>query len=293
MPAPEDMQIKLPRAEGLDALSHTFSKDLEFCEGLALAQPQNVARIFVYLRWAHNYLNPIQEELASLTAKHFPSSCATDAKLWTLTLTGGIYRDLGLVPYLAVRGLVSIAGFLIRRSLESAGLLAHLWHDPNNAEYLRNPDSKEFKHAFLSETNKKKASDLLSRGLQKRFASSHGGKEMSDLYRIFSGFTVHGDSPKQLVGAQLAPNSFSCMFINRPNPRDSSLAKELELFAIACEMICVEIALLHGGYAKKYGMLPSKGGEGGFYLMRLLDRGSDSDMNHIISATLDDFGWGI
>jgi hypothetical protein len=40
------------RAKGLDRLSHTFTRDQEFCEALATAQPLSVARLFVYLRWA-------------------------------------------------------------------------------------------------------------------------------------------------------------------------------------------------------------------------------------------------
>jgi hypothetical protein len=280
-----------PRAQALDRLSHTFSKDQEFCEALARKEPRSIGRLLAYLRWAHNYILPIQDDFHLLAGKHFAASLADEASVWTLTLVAGILRDLGLVPYLVVRGLIFSAGFLLRRSLESAGVLTHLWHDPSKAAHLGDPNGGPFKNAFTSESNAKKAADLKAQGVQKRFAACTLGRLMSDLYRILSGFTVHGDSPKQLVGSELAPTAFSCMFINRPDPSDKSLAKDLEVLANGCEILCVEVVSVHGTYSKKYGLHPSKGGEGGLLLTRLLERGPEAEQTHLVSAILDDLSW--
>jgi hypothetical protein len=108
-----------PRAEGLDRLSQTFMRDKQFCEILATTHSWSVGRMFVYLRWAQNYIPCIQEELQAMVVRHFPTTHTQDASFWTLSLTGGIFKDLGLIPYLVIRGLIWDAGFALRRSLES------------------------------------------------------------------------------------------------------------------------------------------------------------------------------
>jgi len=226
-----------------------------------------------------------------MVAQHFETAHAREAAFWTLSLTGGVFKDLGLIPYLVVRGLIWDAGFAVRRSLENAGLLAQLWQDPAKAEHLSNPEAGAFKNAFVAEPNKKKAADLKAQGIQKRFALCTLGKPMSDLYRMLSAYSIHGGSPNQLVTSQLQPTRVSCMLLNRPDPLDTSLSRDLEIFANGCEMLCLELAFVHGKFGKKYGLLPSKGGEGGFYLTKLLERGPDAEMTHLIQATLSDLGW--
>src|SRR5574341_1385116 len=170
-----------PKAEGLDRLTDTFTRDQEFCEALAATQPLNVGRLFVYLRWAQNFMPPIQEELCAIVERHFAPKHAHAAEFWTLALTGGIFKDLALVPYFVVRGLLWEAGLAVRRSLESAGVLALLWQTPSKAAYLSDQDASVFKNAFVAEVDKKRAVDLKAKGIQKRFAVCTLGKAMTDL----------------------------------------------------------------------------------------------------------------
>jgi hypothetical protein len=275
----------------LDRLTQTFTKDQEFCEAIALKQSWNVGRLFVYLRWAQNYIPAIQEELHAMADSHFPAAYTKDAKFWTLTIVAGTFRDLALVPYLVLRGLISEAGLAVRRSLENMGVLAILWHDPSTTEYLSDPEGGPFKNAFVRESDRNKAADLKMRGVQKRFHVSMLGRPMSDLYHILSKYTVHGGSPDQLVTANLLPTRLSCMLVNRPDPLEKDLTKDLVILANGCEMLCVELAFVHGKWSKKYGLQPSKGSEGGFRLTNLLESGPDGSMSDLIRSTLQDLGW--
>jgi hypothetical protein len=272
----------------LDRLSQTFTQDIAFCETLAKKESRNIARLFVYWRWAQGYINPIQEDLYAMTARHFAASHQRDAAAWTLSLIGIILKDLGLVPYLVVRGLISDAGLAVRRSLESAGVLAHLWEEPSKAECLTDPDSNGFRKAFIREHNHAKAAFLKAQHIGKRFAACSMGEPMTTLYALLSAYSVHGDSPKQLVTSRLVPTRFSCGFVNRPDLTDKDLSKDLVVLANGCEMLCIEVAFVRGTYGKKYGIPPSKGGEGGFYLTKLLDR---AEMAKEVQATLGELGW--
>lgn len=253
------------RSDGLDRLTHTFKADQDFCESLAATQPFQVGRLLVYRRWAQLYLPDIQTELVAMVGSHFPSRFSRDAEFWTLSLTGGAFKDLGLVPYLVVRGVIWDAGFAVRRSLENMGVLAHLWQEPSKGEYLSDPDTRAFADAFVAEPDRKKADALKSRGIQKRFSASGMPNGMSDLYRLLSAYSVHGGSPKQLVNTQINPTRVSCMFLNRPDPLEETLSG-LEVLANGCEAICIELSTLLGTFGKRYGRLPSKAGEGGFFV---------------------------
>lgn len=279
------------RSDGLDRLTHTFKADQDFCETLAATQPWQVARLLVYRRWAQLYLPEIQTELVAMAANHFPSQFSRDAEFWTLSLTGGAFKDLGLVPYLVMRGVIWDAGFAVRRSLENMGVLAHLWQDPSKGEYLSDPDTRAFANAFVAEPDRKQADTLKSKGIQKRFSASGMPNAMSDLYRLLSAYSVHGGSPKQLVNTQINPTRVSCMFLNRPDPLEEALIRDVEVLANGCEVICIELGTLLGTFGKRYGRLPSKAGEGGFFLTKLLERGPNSEMSKLIQQTLKDLGW--
>jgi hypothetical protein len=279
------------RTAALDQYTHTFTADQDFCEALAATQPWEVGRLLVYQRWAQLYLLEIQAELAAMTDSHFPSSCSGVARFWTLSLTGGVAKDLGLVPYLVVRGLISEAGIAVRRNLEHMGVLAHFWQEPSKAQYLSDPDTRDFANAFVAEPDKNKASALKQQGVQKRFSANNMSTAMSDLYRITSEYFVHGGSPSQLVTAQIEPTQVSCMFLNRPDPLKEDLSPRLHLLANACELTCIELSTLIGVFGNRYGRLPSKAGEGGFYLKKLLDRGPDCEMSRLVQQTLNGLGW--
>jgi len=277
----------MPGSEGLDSLTKTFTADRSFCDGLAETQGAwHIAKMLLFARWTSKYLNPIQDELCGMVEQHFSCDSQASARFWTATLSGAVGKDIRLVPYLSVRGLASEAGFAIRRSLENVGLLSHLWHTPDKAVFLSDPDSPEFLGAFIREPEKKKAAELKQKGIQKRFARCLFGKHLSDLYKLFSSYTVHGASPNQLIMTQLMPTIFSCGLINRPEP--PAVADYLQLLSQACQILCTEIISIHGTYGKMYGVTPSPGGEGGFLLYSLLE---DGEMAKWIEGTLVDLSW--
>jgi hypothetical protein len=283
--------VETPRADGMDDFTLTFSKDREFCEAMAVRHPKEIGRLLVYLGWAQNCLNPIQLELNDLVRRHFDPAVAREAGFWTVTLIGGVYKDLALVPYLAIRGLLSEAGVVVRRSLEHVGVLAHLWYDPSKATLLSDPESGAFRNAFVSEADKRKAADLKAAGLQKRFAQCMLGKAASGLYRILSSHTVHGGSPTQVVGEELAPTRLSCMFVNRPDPLEKDLRVLIQVLGQGCELLCAEIAFIHATYAKQYKLPPSKAGKGGYFLSTLIETVPDGGLAAMIDKTLMDLGW--
>jgi hypothetical protein len=154
-------------------------------------------------------------------------------------------------------------------TLPSMGVLSHLWKDPSKAEHLSDPDTRAFANAFVAEPDRKQAGALKSKGIQKRFSASGMPNAMSDLYRLLSAYSVHGGSPKQLVNTQINPTRVSFMFLNRPDPLEETLTRDVEVLANGCEVICIELSTLLGTFGKRYGRLPSKAGEGGFYLTKL------------------------
>ena len=277
-------------ADGVDAVLRTFSRDRYFCDAVAASHAIEVGRLIVYGKWVHNYLTPIQEELHHMAARHFPAQYAKEAGFWTLTNTAGIGRDLLLVPYLVLRGAVSEAGFSLRRSFENAGVLAHLWNEPSNSAFLGSQDDQGFRRAFIWEPNDHRRAALKAAGIQKRFERCAMPQPLTSLYSILSEFTIHGGSPSQLTGAELIPTEFSCALLNRPDPA-KDLSRVLMLLGNACEMLCVEIVTIHATYSKKYGVTPSKGGDGGFYFTRLLDQQPDGEMSRAVTAVPSELGW--
>lgn len=277
-------------ASGLDALSGTFTKDREFCKALAKVQPTNTARILVFRRWASSYLPEIQDGLLDMADRHFIAAHSERAAFWTASLTGGLIRDLGLIPYLAVRGLVWEAGTAARRGLENVGLLAHLWREPAKAAFLDEPESRDFRNAFINESNKDAARELKARSVQKRFSASISDQALSQLYRILSEFSVHGASPSQLATTTKAPTRLSCMFVNRPDPTVAALGADLETFGNACEMLCLEAATIFGQAARKHKVPWSRAHEGGKLLSALANR-QDPTLRKLIEESLKDLHW--
>lgn len=279
-----------PPWAGLDALSHTFTRDREFCDALAKSHQTQIARLLVYCRWSQKFLPVIQRQLNGLAPRHFASDHLRDAEFWTAALTAGISRDLALIPYLVVRGLMWESGVAVRRGLENVGLLAHLWLDPTKAQFLTKPDGKDFRNAFLNETDKAAAKILCERGVQKRFAVCGMDVSLSRLYRLVSAYSVHGASPNQLVAAETATTKLSCMFVDRPDPVASSLESDLEIFTDACEMLCSETARVFGIAARQYSTPWTVAHDGGELLAKLMDRSSFVMRTHV-AETLRDLGW--
>jgi hypothetical protein len=156
---------------------------------------------------------------------------------------GGVLRDINLACYLCLRGLVGEAGSVLRRALESVGVLSHLWQEPAKAAVLGAPDSSEFKEAFHRESRRERQEWLKQQKRLKRFEHLSLGEPASQLYALFSRFGVHGGAPDQLLMTSLIPTRFSCGFENR---RESLSEDDFRLLANACQILCVEIAYLCG-----------------------------------------------
>jgi len=286
-----DESVYRPRAERLDQLSLTFTKDKEFCEALAMTNPWLVGRLFVYLKWLQNYMNAIQEGLGNLVGLHFQADCQREAEIWTTALTAGIYRDISLIIYLVVRGLVWEAGNAVRRSLENIGVLAHIWNDPSTAIYLSDPDSIGFKNTFINEVDRNKSADLRKKRIQKRFSRCVFGKHSSNLYRLLSKYAIHGGSIGHVSKIELEPTQSSCMLVNRPDPYQKNLTRDIGIMMESCELLCVEVAFIYGTFSKKYGVINAIAGDGANFLLDIIDSDSKSKMAHAIVETLNQMGW--
>jgi hypothetical protein len=224
-------------AAELDRLSGTFSRDQEFCGSLAVANGPEVARILIYVRWARNYIPPIQLEMESLIHRHFDSVNGTQAGFWTIALLGATMRDLGIIGYLVVRGLIWDAGYGARRGLENVGVLAALWTEPAKAALLGSPEEEAFRKAFVWESDNKARVRLRDRGIQKRFEFCSMAAGISQLYALLSKYSVHGGSTAVLAAAEREPTPHSCMFINRPDPSSKDISRDVTIIGNACEML--------------------------------------------------------
>jgi hypothetical protein len=71
------------------------------------------------------FLPHFQVGLLAIAPKRFASNDVKSAEFWTATLTGGIMKDIWLIAYLVMRGMLPEAGSVLRRSLEHAGVLTH------------------------------------------------------------------------------------------------------------------------------------------------------------------------
>lgn len=267
-------------SEKIEELTGTFSSDRAFCDHLFSSDnAENAARILVFYKWSRFFLPHFQEGLLTIAPKHFPSNDIKTAEFWTATLTGGILKDIGLISYLVVRGVLSEAGSVLRRTLEHTGVLTHFWYDPTKASVLQSdPDSRDFKEAFERERDKTIQDDLKTKGIKKRFASfsSTGGVAATLLYKILSQYDVHGGTPANLLGASLGPTKLSCGFVNRAVEDES---RQIEVIGNGCGIVCLEIAYIHAVYGKKYGVTPPEVGEGGRLLFELIS--TDEMKNHI------------
>ena len=262
------MKPKRP-SEALNELTATFISDQLYCDAI-MSSPNSmlVGRILVYYKWARLYLPHIQDGLVKIAKKRFPERHMNDAKAWTALLVGGVLKDICLVPYLTLRGVSSEAGFVIRRSLEHVGVLAHLWSDPSKAEFLEDSESPKFYDAFIRERDARAAQEQKAAGTRKRFASLRTFRQpASQLYTLLSVSDVHGGTPLNVISALAEEGSVSCGFIDRRDPKDETT---LSLLHNGIEILCVEIAALHGQFGKQYEVTPPMVGEGGRRLTSLL-----------------------
>lgn len=163
------------------------------------------------------------------------------AELWTGILTVALRRDINLVPYLALRGLLSEAGAVLRRGLKSTGVLTHIWRDPVKVEALdKGSDSREYRRAFRFDS-----------GVGTRFEAFGTSKAASKLYAVFSSFDVHGGSGDQLSRSSITPTEFSCSFINRREPHSEEVRGQFDLLNRGCEMVCLEVLAISADYGTR------------------------------------------
>jgi hypothetical protein len=202
-------------SEQLDRLSTTFSTDRAFCDQMLSSDSgPKVAEILAWYHWGRTFFPHIQKGLLAMVPSHFAPGHQKIAEFWTSVLTHGIISEVGLIPYLVVRGLIPEAGSVVRRGLEHTGLLTRLWYESSKAALLEDaPDGREFIQAFQSESNKKLQSELKARRVKKRFAHCTFGQPASVLYEIFSNYNVHGGIGATLLRSSLDPTTTSCGFV--------------------------------------------------------------------------------
>jgi hypothetical protein len=113
---------------------------------------------------------------------------------------------------------------------------------------------------------------------------------LTQLYTLLSKYSVHGGSPDTLVASEIEPTANSCMFVNRPDPLGKDISREITIIGNACEMLAIEIAYLLGTVRTRYGMSPSKAGEGGLFASQLIDDAS-GQMAGLVKETMQSLGW--
>lgn len=278
-------------AENINKLTNTFSADKNYCHFLLSSSHKvTVAETLVYYKWIRNYFPHFQANLLRMIPKHFPFEYCSKAEFWTATLTGGILKDICLVPYFLLRGVVSEAGFALRRGLEHAGVLTHLWHKPSKINVINNTEGRGFLAAFVFEENKRIKKQLKQIGIQKRFAAfSHLGKPASELYSILSKYIAHGGTPYNISLCTLEPGEFSCSFTNR----DKHIVDNcIYLLCRGCEILCAEIVAIQGKYGKQYSVTSQEFDEGSRLLLLLMSEHlvPTSEMNKQIADVLADLG---
>jgi hypothetical protein len=197
--------------------------------------------------------------MESLVLRNFNPAHSTQAAFWTSALLGATMRDLGIIGYLVVRGLIWDAGYAARRSLENVGVLAALWCEPKKAASLGSPEDENFRKAFVLESNSKVRAQLRARGTLKRFEFCIMAEGPSQLYTLLSKYTIHGGSPDGLAAAEIEPSAHSCMFVNRLAPSSSKISPGITIIGNACEMLAIEIAQVLGGARTRYGTTSIEG----------------------------------
>jgi len=271
----------------IDELTKTFSMDRKYCSDLLNSDAASeVAKIIIYYKWAINYLPHIQEGLLEITSKHFEPEFHEEASFFTAVLTGSILKDLSLIPYFTIRGIGSEAGIAIRRSLEHIGVLTHFWYYPEKIAFVRDTKTKNYKESFKYEKNNHIREQLKSQGIAKRFSSCQAfGQSATELWIIMSNYVAHGGTANNLILTSIEPGEYSCGFYNRSL---SDVIKISNLLSRGCEILCAEIAYIHGTYGKKYNVTPAKVGEGGRILTKLLagTNRNSNEMERQIAQTL-------
>jgi len=236
-------------SDDIDRLTGTFRADRRFCDSLFVSEnAENFAEILVYYIWAHVFLPHFQKGILQFVPLHFQRDSHERARFWSYALSLGVMKDLRLIPYLLMRGLIAESGSVLRRSLEHVGVLTHIWSDPTKLRFLDEIDSKEYRDAFQSEKDKHVQSDLKARGVKKRFACLLSDGAASTLYEILSNWWVHGGSSAYLLHWESDPGQSSCWFLDRKTPAEA----RIDLLSQGVAILCMEIVNLYITHAQKY-----------------------------------------
>lgn len=269
----------------LDKLTNTFSMDRRYCADLLNTEAfHEIAKIIVYYKWATNFIPHIQAGLVEISRKHFDYKFQEDASLYTSILSGSILKDMCLIPYLAIRGVEPESAMAIRRSLEHLGVLTHFWYNPEKIAFIKDRETREYKKSFVHENDKVRKKEFKSNGIAKRFESFRTfGQPATHLYSMFSNYFAHGGTPNNLMFTAIQPSEYSCGFVNRSLSEGVKISK---LLSIGSEILCAEIAFIHGTYGKKYNVTPDTVGEGGRLLAELLSgpNGESNEMKRQIDT---------
>ena len=232
-------------SKGIDNLTHTFQLDQTFCDALfSSPHVEQISELLLSHLWANSAIPMCHKILSTATAKHFGEAQREKAVLWTWILMESLNRDMKIVPYLSIRGLLLEAGGALRRAYEHVGVLTHIWRDESKIESLDDPSGDQYCTSFRREPNSQKAKGLKEAGVSKRFASMQTGYGATILYDKLSTFDVHGGTGHRLLGQNFDLSEFTCSFCSRPMPNSDFVGQKLEILTEGHKLLCVEIISL-------------------------------------------------
>jgi hypothetical protein len=184
-------------SEEIDRLTQTFSTDQAYCDALFNSQSASiVAELLLSHLWANTALPHCYNALSTAVATRFGARSEM-AEFWNLILLDGINRDLRLVPYHVLRGIVSEASTALRRAFEHIGVLTHIWADPQKVDALDDTESKRYSQTFRWESDSRKVKALKALKTSKRFAAMKLGSVATLLYETLSKVDVHGGTSRR------------------------------------------------------------------------------------------------
>lgn len=238
-------------SDRLDELTRTFEIDKAFAQALLTSSHrEQVAELLLSHAWANKAFPICHKALSRAASRRFGPERGEKAADWTFILTESLHRDMRLVPYLALRGLLSDAGVALRRAFEHVGVVTHIWRDQSKLEALEDPDSDEYCTAFRREPNPVAAKALKLAGVAKRFSAMGAGSAATKLYERLSAFHVHGGTSRHLIGQELRPTAFTCSFYSRPVPDTDYVGQQLGILTDGHKLLSAEMMNLCVEYAE-------------------------------------------
>ncbi len=226
----------------VDELTDTFSFDHEFCNQLFLSEDgEQAVELLISQLWANNsFLICLKSLVNDEAIMVFDKNSQEKAKIWSLILSESFIRDMGLIVYLSIRGLLIEASVALRRAFETLGVLTHIWKSPEKLQFSDTPNSDGYRDAFRKYTSE----DNKVNGAKKRFVAMKLPEIATKFYALTSDFAVHGGTASRLATSTLENTLLACRFYNRSEIGSVTLKNQLEMLSQAHQVLCLEYLTL-------------------------------------------------